>query len=78
MIGTTAEGLPIVKNIAKVSLSKNPSARAAMGTSPGAACTLTIAWYHPELYRSVLSYYGTFINQQWPFDLTTPQDSQKV
>jgi hypothetical protein len=74
VIDTKEESLPIVESIAKVSLSKNPSVR----TSLGAACTLTIAWYHPVLYPSVLSYYGTFVNQQWPNDLTTPKDSQKV
>jgi len=25
-----------------------------------------MAWYHPELYHRVLTYSGTYINQQWP------------
>ena len=31
-----------------------------------------MAWYHPELYHRVLTYSGTFINQQWPSDAKTP------
>ena len=34
-----------------------------MGGSSGAACALTMAWFHPELYRRVLSYSGTFVDQ---------------
>ena len=37
-----------------------------MGGSSGAACALSMAWYHPALYHRVLSYSGTFVNQQWP------------
>jgi hypothetical protein len=31
-----------------------------------------MAWYHPELYHRVLSYSGTFVNQQWPYNPETP------
>ena len=31
-----------------------------------------MAWYHPELYHRVLTYSGTFINQQWPWNPETP------
>ena len=31
-----------------------------------------MAWYHPELYHRVLSYSGTFVNQQWPYHEATP------
>jgi hypothetical protein len=31
-----------------------------------------MAWYHPDLYRRVLSYSGTFVNQQWPWNAKTP------
>ena len=29
----------------------------------GPACALTMAWFHPELYRRVMSYSGTFVDQ---------------
>jgi hypothetical protein len=31
-----------------------------------------MAWYHPELYHRVLTYSGTYVNQQWPFNPQTP------
>ena len=31
-----------------------------------------MAWYHPELYHRVLTYSGTFVNQQWPYNPQTP------
>ncbi len=67
------EVLPRVEREAHVRLTKDPEGRAAMGGSSGAACALTMAWYHPEWYHRVLSYSGTFVNQQWPFDARTPQ-----
>lgn len=66
------EVLPLVRNKAGVSLSNDPFARAAMGTSSGGACAFTMAWHHPDLYSRVLSYSGTFVNQQWPHDPATP------
>ena len=32
-----------------------------------------MAWYHPEWYTRVLTYSGTYINQQWPWNPETPQ-----
>jgi enterochelin esterase-like enzyme len=66
------EVLPLVEQKCSVTLSKNPAARATMGTSSGGACALSMAWYHPELYHRVLAYSGTFVNQQWPPNSATP------
>ncbi len=66
------EVLPRVEAEAHVKLTHDPDGRAATGGSSGAACALIMAWYHPELYHRVLSYSGTFINQQWPWDAATP------
>jgi iron(III)-enterobactin esterase len=66
------EVLPEVESRAHVKLTRDPDGRAATGGSSGAACALIMAWYHPELYHRVLSYSGTFINQQWPTDPKTP------
>ena len=43
-----------------------------MGGSSGGAAALIMAWYHPEWYRRVITYSGTFVNQQWPFNPETP------
>ena len=67
-----SEVLPRVEQEAKVKLTKDPDARATMGCSSGAAAALIMAWYHPEWYHRVLSYSGTFVNQQWPSNPETP------
>ncbi len=67
-----SEVLPLVERRANVILTKDPDARATMGCSSGAAAALSMAWYHSELYHRVLSYSGTFVNQQWPSNPHTP------
>ena len=66
------EVLPLVESHAHVKLTKDPDGRATMGYSSGGACALIMAWYHPELYHRVLTYSGTFVNQQWPHNPQTP------
>ena len=66
------EVLPMVEAQAHVKLTKDPDGRATTGGSSGGSCALIMAWYHPELYHRVLTYSGTFINQQWPSDPKTP------
>jgi enterochelin esterase family protein len=66
------EVLPLVEAKAQVRLTKDPDGRAAMGGSSGGACALIMAWYHPELYHRVLTYSGTYVNQQWPWNPQTP------
>jgi len=66
------EVLPLVEKQYGVRLTKNSDGRATMGCSSGAAAALTMAWYRPDLYHRVLSYSGTFVNQQWPHNAETP------
>ena len=66
------EVLPQVEAQAHVKLTKDPDGRATMGGSSGGSCALIMAWYHPELYHRVLTYSGTYVNQQWPYDPRTP------
>lgn len=67
------EVLPLVEAQAHVKLTKDPDGRASMGGSSGGSCALIMAWYHPELYHRVLTYSGTYVNQQWPYNPETPQ-----
>ena len=67
-----SEVLPLAEKQANVKLTKDPEGRATMGCSSGAAAALTMAWYHPEMYHRVLSYSGTYVNQQWPPSTDTP------
>ena len=66
------EVLPRVEKEAGVKLTKDPDGRATMGGSSGGSCALAMAWYHPELYHRVLTYSGTYVNQQWPYNPETP------
>jgi enterochelin esterase family protein len=66
------EVLPLVESRCDVKLTNDPDGRAAMGDSSGGACALIMAWYHPELYHRVLTYSGTYVNQQWPYNPQTP------
>lgn len=66
------EVLPRVEKECNVKLTKDPDARAVMGSSSGGSAALIMAWYRPDLYHRVLTTSGTFVNQQWPFNPETP------
>jgi len=66
------EVLPRVEAEAHVKLTHDPDGRATTGGSSGGSCALIMAWYHPELYHRVLTYSGTYVNQQWPSNPQSP------
>jgi enterochelin esterase-like enzyme len=67
-----AEVIPLVEKTCGVRITKDPDGRATMGGSSGAAAAFTMAWFHPEWYHRVISYSGTFVYQQWPYNAATP------
>ena len=67
------ELLPRVVQETGITLTTDPNGRAVMGASSGAACAFTMAWFHPERYRRVLSYSGTYVNQQSPPNPDSPR-----
>jgi len=66
------EVLPVVESKCNVKLTRDPDGRATMGGSSGGSAALIMAWYHPELYHRVLTYSGTSVNQQWPYNAEAP------
>lgn len=65
------EVLPAVLNDAKIkaaypniAFTKNPWGKAAMGCSSGGAAALTMGWFRPDLFRRLITYSGTFVDQQ--------------
>ena len=66
------EVLPLVEKQFNVKLTKDPDARATMGCSSGGSAALAMAWYRTDLYHRVLTYSGTYVNQQWPWNPETP------
>ncbi len=66
------EVLPKVSRLYNVTLTKNPDGRMTMGGSSGGAAAFTMAWFRPDLFHRVLTYSGTFVNQQSPFNPASP------
>ncbi len=65
------EVLPAVLNNAEIkaaypniAFTANPWGRAAMGCSSGGAAALTMGWFRPDLFRRLITYSGTFVDQQ--------------
>jgi enterochelin esterase-like enzyme len=66
------EVLPLIEKQYNVKLTKDPEGRATMGGAPADRRRWIMAWYHPERYHRVLTYSGTYVNQQWPPSAETP------
>src|SRR5216110_3457559 len=65
------EVLPAVLNNAEIkaayprlALTDNPWGRAVMGCSSGGAAALSMGWFRPDLFRRLIAYSGTFVDQQ--------------
>ncbi len=48
----------------KLAFTKNPWGRAVMGCRSGGAAALTMGWFRPDLFRRIVAYSGTFVDQQ--------------
>ena len=48
----------------RLAFTENPWGRAVIGCSSGGAAALTMAWFRPDLFRRVIAYSGTFVDQQ--------------
>lgn len=65
------EVLPAVLNNAEIkaayphiAFTDNPWGKATMGCSSGGAAALTMGWFRPDLFRRLITYSGTFVDQQ--------------
>jgi enterochelin esterase-like enzyme len=50
----------------RFALTADPNGRAAYGCSSGGAAALTMGWFSPGSYRRLITYSGTFVDQQDP------------
>ena len=48
----------------KIAFTNNPWGRAVMGCSSGGAAALSMGWFRPDLFRRLITYSGTFVDQQ--------------
>jgi enterochelin esterase family protein len=67
------EVLPKIAKDYGIVFTKDPEGRATMGGSSGGAAAFTMAWFRPDLYRRVLTYSGTYVNQQSPENPQLPR-----
>jgi len=67
----TEEVVPAVLNNSEIkavyphlAFTENPWGHAVMGCSSGGAAALTMGWFRPDLFRRIVAYSGTFVDQQ--------------
>jgi iron(III)-enterobactin esterase len=48
----------------KLAFTDDPWGRGAMGCSSGGAAALSMGWFRPDLFRRLITYSGTFVDQQ--------------
>src|SRR3954452_12990767 len=56
-----------------IAFTDNPWGRGVMGCSSGGAAALTMGWFRPDLFRRLITYSGTFVDQQ---DDDAPEEKQ--
>jgi enterochelin esterase-like enzyme len=66
------EVLPKVEMNAGVTLTHDPDGRAALGGSSGGAAAFSMGWFRPDLYHRIITYSGTYVNQESPRDPMYP------
>ena len=67
------EVLPKISADYQIKFTTDPDARATMGGSSGGAAAFSMAWFRPDLYHRVLTYSGTYVNQQSPRNPESPR-----
>ena len=65
------EVLPAVRDNAEIkaaypnfALTSNPEGKGGLGCSSGGAAVLTMGWFRPDLFNRLITYSGTFVDQQ--------------
>jgi enterochelin esterase-like enzyme len=56
-----------------IAFTEDPWGKGVMGCSSGGAAALTMGWFRPDLFRRLITYSGTFVDQQ---DDDAPEEKQ--
>jgi len=56
-----------------IAFTQNPWGKGVMGCSSGGAAALSMGWFRPDLFRRLVTYSGTFVDQQ---DDDAPEEKQ--
>ena len=54
----------IKEQFPNIAFTDNPWGRGALGCSSGGAAALSMGWFRPDLFRRLITYSGTFVDQQ--------------
>jgi iron(III)-enterobactin esterase len=54
----------ILAEYPNIAITEDPWGRAVMGCSSGGAAALSMGWFRPDLFRRLITYSGTFVDQQ--------------
>ncbi len=57
----------------KIAFTEDPWGKGVMGCSSGGAAALTMGWFRPDLFRRLITYSGTFVDQQ---DDDAPEEAE--
>jgi enterochelin esterase family protein len=66
------EVLPRVTKEYGVRFTNDPEGRVAVGLSSGGAAAFGLGWFHNDKYHRVITYSGTYVDQQFPVNPETP------
>ncbi len=64
VLPTVLENEEIKAAYPNIAFTENPWGKAVMGCSSGGAAALTMGWFRPDLFRRLITYSGTFVDQQ--------------
>jgi len=63
----------IKEQFPNIAFTDNPWGRGVLGCSSGGAAALSMGWFRPDLFRRLITYSGTFVDQQ---DDDAPEEAQ--
>jgi iron(III)-enterobactin esterase len=66
----------IKADFANLKFTDNPEGRSSYGCSSGGAAALTQGWFTPDKYRRIVTYSGTFVDQQDGQGVKAPEEAQ--
>ncbi|MCM2370221.1 alpha/beta hydrolase [Aporhodopirellula aestuarii] len=72
VLPAVVNNMEIKKAFPHIALTDDPWGRGVMGCSSGGAAALTMGWFRPDLFRRLITYSGTFVDQQ---DSDAPEEA---
>jgi enterochelin esterase-like enzyme len=64
VLPAVAKNAAVAAAFPKLKFTADPQGRAALGCSSGGAAALSMGWFRPDLFSRIITYSGTFVDQQ--------------